>query len=73
MRSTNATDGARLAGVRLPAPNRLPVHDSLEDGIANHFTTMVPAYSDRYLVLPFGLSIRPIARSAAQRSGANPF
>ena len=40
--------------VHLAAALRLAVRDQLEEGIDNHFTVMVPGYTDRFMILPFG-------------------
>jgi ribulose-5-phosphate 4-epimerase/fuculose-1-phosphate aldolase len=48
-------DPAQQAKIHLAAAHRLAVRDELEEGIDNHFTVTVPGYSDRYLILPFGL------------------
>jgi ribulose-5-phosphate 4-epimerase/fuculose-1-phosphate aldolase len=45
----------RQARIHLAAAHRLAVHDGLEEGIDNHFTMLVPGFTDRFLVLPFGL------------------
>ena len=50
-----AADAVRQAKVHLAAALRLAVLDGLEEGIDNHFTMMVPGYTDRYLLLPYGL------------------
>lgn len=41
--------------VHLAAALRLAVRDELEEGIDNHFTVMVPGYTDRFMISPFGL------------------
>ena len=43
------------AKVHLAAALRLAVRDQLDEGIDNHFTMMVPGYTDRFMILPFGL------------------
>ena len=50
-----ATDVIWQAKVHLAAALRLAVLDGLEEGIDNHFTMIVPGYTDRYLLLPYGL------------------
>ena len=40
--------------VHLAAALRLAVRDQLEEGIDNHLTVMVPGYTDRFMILPFG-------------------
>jgi ribulose-5-phosphate 4-epimerase/fuculose-1-phosphate aldolase len=40
--------------VHLAAALRLAVRDELEEGIDNHFTVVVPGYTDRFMILPFG-------------------
>ena len=43
------------AKVHLAAALRLAVRDELDEGIDNHFTMMVPGYTDRFMILPFGM------------------
>ena len=50
-----SVDSVQQAKIDLAASHRLAVFHELEEGIDNHFTVTVPGYSDRYLVLPFGL------------------
>ena len=53
--SLRATDPVREAKIQLAAAHRLAVLHDLEEGIDNHFTVTLPGYTDRYLILPFGL------------------
>ncbi len=53
--SSSRPDPVREAKVHLAAAHRLAVFHDLEEGIDNHFTVTVPGYTDRYLILPFGL------------------
>jgi ribulose-5-phosphate 4-epimerase/fuculose-1-phosphate aldolase len=46
---------ARQARIDLAAAHRLADMQGLSEGIFNHLTRVVPAVSDRYLQLPFGL------------------
>ena len=39
----------------LAAALRLAVRDELDEGIDNHFTMIVPGYTDRFMILPFGM------------------
>ena len=43
------------AKIYLAAALRLAVRDELDEGIDNHFTMMVPGYTDRFMILPFGM------------------
>jgi ribulose-5-phosphate 4-epimerase/fuculose-1-phosphate aldolase len=45
----------RSARVDLAACYRLAAHFGLNEGIDNHFTLLVPGYTDRFLLAPFGL------------------
>jgi ribulose-5-phosphate 4-epimerase/fuculose-1-phosphate aldolase len=53
--TTPAADPVRQAKIHLAAAHRLAALHELEEGIDNHFTVTVPAHTDRYLILPFGL------------------
>src|SRR5260370_3427075 len=48
-------DAERNARVDLAACYRLSAHFGLNEGIDNHLTLLVPVYSDRFLLAPFGL------------------
>ena len=48
-------EAQRAARVDLAACYRLADHFGLNEGIDNHFTLMVPGYTDRFLLAPFGL------------------
>ncbi len=43
------------ARVDLAASHRLAVHFGYHEGIDNHFTLLVPGYTDRFFLAPFGL------------------
>jgi len=47
--------GEWQARVDLAAAHRLAVHFGYNEGIDNHFTLLVPGYTDRFLLAPFGL------------------
>ena len=49
------SDAERQARVDLAACYRLAAHFGLNEGIDNHLTLLVPGYSDRFLLAPFGL------------------
>lgn len=49
------TDAERQARVDLAAAYRLAAHFGLNEGIDNHLTVLVPGYTDRFLLVPFGL------------------
>src|SRR3954466_2674898 len=51
----STADAVTQAKIQLAAAHRLAVMHELEEGIDNHFTMTVPGYTDRYLILPFGL------------------
>jgi len=53
--SSSRPDPVAQAKIQLAAAHRLAVFHDLEEGIDNHFTVTVPGYTDRYLILPFGL------------------
>ena len=53
--SARANDPVRQEKIHLAAAHRLACLHDLEEGIDNHFTVTVPGYTDRYLILPFGL------------------
>ena len=53
--SSRAADPVRQEKIHLAAAHRLAFLHDLEEGIDNHFTVTVPGYTDRYLILPFGL------------------
>jgi len=50
-----AADAERRARVDLAACYRLADHFGLNEGIDNHLTLLVPGYSDRFFLVPFGL------------------
>jgi len=43
------------ARIDLAASHRLAVHFGYNEGIDNHFTLLVPGYTDRFFLAPFGL------------------
>ena len=43
------------ARIDLAACHRLAVHFGLHEGIDNHLTVLLPGFSDRFLLAPFGL------------------
>jgi len=49
------SDAEMQARVDLAACYRLAAHFGLNEGIDNHLTLLVPGYSDRFLLAPFGL------------------
>ncbi len=53
--SSSRPDPVQQAKIHLAAAHRLACFHDLEEGIDNHFTMTVPGYTDRYLILPFGL------------------
>ena len=50
-----AADAERAARVDLAACYRLAERFGLNEGIDNHMTLLVPGYSDRFLLAPFGM------------------
>jgi ribulose-5-phosphate 4-epimerase/fuculose-1-phosphate aldolase len=48
-------DAERRARIDLAACYRLAAHFGLNEGIDNHLTLLVPGYTDRFLLVPFGL------------------
>jgi ribulose-5-phosphate 4-epimerase/fuculose-1-phosphate aldolase len=56
------TDPVWEAKVHLAAALRLAVRDELEEGIDNHFTVMVPGYTDRFMISPLGCITGKLAR-----------
>jgi ribulose-5-phosphate 4-epimerase/fuculose-1-phosphate aldolase len=52
---TGAADAERAARVDLAAAYRLAAHFGMNEGIDNHLTLLVPGYTDRFLLVPFGL------------------
>jgi ribulose-5-phosphate 4-epimerase/fuculose-1-phosphate aldolase len=50
-----ATDAERSARVDLAACYRLAERFGLNEGIDNHMTMLVPGYTDRFLLAPFGM------------------
>jgi ribulose-5-phosphate 4-epimerase/fuculose-1-phosphate aldolase len=52
--SDAAADAERSARVDLAACYRLAAHFGLNEGIDNHLTLLVPGYTDRFLLAPFG-------------------
>jgi ribulose-5-phosphate 4-epimerase/fuculose-1-phosphate aldolase len=53
--SSADADAERSARVDLAACYRLAAHFGLNEGIDNHLTMLVPGYTDRFLLAPFGL------------------
>ena len=53
--TTAGPTAERRARVDLAACHRLAAHFGLNAGIDNHLTMLVPGYSDRFLLAPFGL------------------
>jgi ribulose-5-phosphate 4-epimerase/fuculose-1-phosphate aldolase len=51
----SAADAERSARVDLAACYRLAAHFGMNEGIDNHLTLLVPGYTDRFLLAPFGL------------------
>jgi ribulose-5-phosphate 4-epimerase/fuculose-1-phosphate aldolase len=51
----SAADAERGARVDLAACYRLAAHFGMNEGIDNHLTLLVPGYTDRFLLAPFGL------------------
>ena len=49
------TDAERQARVDMAACYRLAAHFGMNEGIDNHLTMLVPGYSDRFQLAPFGL------------------
>ena len=49
------SDAVAQARVDLAAAYRLAAHFGMNEGIDNHLTLMVPGYTDRFLLAPFGL------------------
>jgi ribulose-5-phosphate 4-epimerase/fuculose-1-phosphate aldolase len=49
------SDPRRLARIDLAACHRLAARFGLNEGIDNHLTMLVPGYSDRFYLAPFGL------------------
>jgi ribulose-5-phosphate 4-epimerase/fuculose-1-phosphate aldolase len=49
------SDAIAQARVDLAACHRLAAHFGLNEGIDNHLTVLVPGYTDRFLLAPFGL------------------
>lgn len=52
---TARTPAERQARIDLAACHRLAVRFGLHEGIDNHLTLLVPGYSDRFYLAPFGL------------------
>ena len=52
-----ANPAVRPARIDLAAAHRLADRQGFSEGIFNHFTLAVPGADDRYLQIPFGLSI----------------
>src|SRR5260221_3825384 len=48
-------DAERASRIDLAACYRLAAHFELNEGIDNHLTLLVPGYTDRFLLAPFGL------------------
>lgn len=56
LRTENVSAAAeRQARIDLAACHRLAAHFGFNEGIDNHLTLMLPGYSDRFLLAPFGL------------------
>lgn len=55
LKSAATPDAERQARVDLAACYRLAAHFGLNEGIDNHLTILVPGYTDRFLLAPFGL------------------
>jgi ribulose-5-phosphate 4-epimerase/fuculose-1-phosphate aldolase len=55
LRASGSSDAERAARIDLAACYRLAAHFGLNEGIDNHLTLLVPGYSDRFLLAPFGL------------------
>src|ERR1700680_387830 len=53
--SSADADAERSARVDLAACYRLAAHFGLNEGIDNHLTLLVPGYTDRFLLAPFGM------------------
>ena len=53
----------RRARVELAAAYRIAALEGLDDGIWNHFSTMVPGTSDRFLIKPHGLLFSEVTAS----------
>jgi ribulose-5-phosphate 4-epimerase/fuculose-1-phosphate aldolase len=53
--SSADAEAERSARVELAACYRLAAHFGLNEGIDNHLTLLVPGYTDRFLLAPFGL------------------
>ena len=51
----NSDDAQRTARVDLAACYRLAERFSMNEGIDNHLTMLVPGYTDRFLLAPFGM------------------
>jgi ribulose-5-phosphate 4-epimerase/fuculose-1-phosphate aldolase len=51
----NPADAQQRARVDLAACHRLAAHFGYHEGIDNHLTLLVPGYSDRFYLAPFGL------------------
>jgi ribulose-5-phosphate 4-epimerase/fuculose-1-phosphate aldolase len=49
------SEAERQARIDLAACYRLAAHFGMNEGIDNHLTLLVPGYSDRFLLAPFGL------------------
>jgi ribulose-5-phosphate 4-epimerase/fuculose-1-phosphate aldolase len=52
---SSASEAERQARIDLAACYRLSDHFGFNEGIDNHMTLMVPGFSDRFLLAPFGL------------------
>jgi ribulose-5-phosphate 4-epimerase/fuculose-1-phosphate aldolase len=52
---SHPSEGERQARIDLAACYRLAAHFGMNEGIDNHLTLLVPGYSDRFLLAPFGL------------------
>lgn len=55
LKSAQAVDAEHRARVDLAACYRLADRFGLNEGIDNHLTLLVPGYSDRFLLAPFGM------------------
>jgi ribulose-5-phosphate 4-epimerase/fuculose-1-phosphate aldolase len=54
-KALSKSDAYDQARIDLAACHRLAAHFGLNEGIDNHLTVLVPGYTDRFLLAPFGL------------------
>ena len=59
-------DVARQARVDLAACHRLAARFGLNEGIDNHLTMLVPGFTDRFYLAPFGLLWSEVKASASR-------